>query len=86
MTESSESKIARAEIRVAVEKLVRVATKNHAAVVGFVFGADPPLLVRYGNITERGPALAALYLQLSDFAEEKEMSGEVVEDRIKPDA
>jgi hypothetical protein len=81
---SNESKIAHAEIRAAVEVLIRAATKNKAAVVGFCFGVDPALFIRFGNVKESGPALAALYLKLSDYAEERETGGKVIEDRIEP--
>lgn len=81
--ESNESRIARAELRAAVEKLVLAATKNKAAVIGFIFGANPPVMIRYGNVTESGPALAALYLKLADMAEEKETKGMVIKDRIR---
>jgi hypothetical protein len=47
------------------------------AVVGFVFGADPPIMIRFGNTTETGPELAELYLRLSDITEEKETEGNV---------
>lgn len=85
MIESNESRIARAELRAAVEKLVLAATENKAAVIGFIFGAEPPIMIRFGNVTESGPALAELYLKLADMAEEKETAGMVIEDRIKPE-
>jgi len=84
-SESVEHRIIRLELRDAVERLVRVATKSRAAVTGFVFGADPAILIRFGNTTETGPELAALYLKLADLVEEKEASGLVIQDRIRPE-
>lgn len=80
MPESNLQKIAKAEIRAAVETLIHAATNNKVAVVGFVFGPDPAIFIRFGNTTESGPALAELYLKLADTAEE--LSDRTVIERI----
>jgi hypothetical protein len=81
--ETNEQKIAREEISAVVASLLRIATKNKCAVVGFVIGAEPALMIRFGNVKEKGPALAELYLKLSDISEEKEESGETIIRNIK---
>lgn len=85
MSETNEQKIAFAELSAAVETLVLAANRYKCATVGFVFGADPVLMIRFGNVKETGPALAELYLNLSDLAEEKEMNGEVMHHTIRPE-
>lgn len=82
--ESNQSKICRLELRDGAEKLVRAATKNKACIVGFIFGMEPQIFIRFGNVTESGPDLAELYIRLTDMAEDKEMSGQVIKDRIEP--
>jgi len=85
MSDSNEQKIIRAELSALVEDLILAATRNKCAVVGFVIGADPPLMIRFGNTKETGPELAALYLKLSDLAEERETSGQIIRQTIKPE-
>lgn len=80
MIESNESRIARAEIKTALEDLLKICQRNNAAFCGFVFGTDPPLLVRFSNVKETGSSFTQLLVQLNDFAEDKAEKGAVIKD------
>lgn len=81
-SETNEQRIAHAEIRDAIAELMRAVSRNNAALVGFVFGTDPALLVRFGNLTEKGPALAEVLLKASELCEDRERSGKVINERL----
>ena len=82
---TNEQKIAQAEISEAVRKLVYACNHNNAGVVGFAFSANPPLVVRFGNVTETGPQLTKVLIQLSDLAEEIEADGKAIRKPIPPE-
>lgn len=85
MEENNEIKIRRAELMVNIRPLVLKSTEFGAGVIGFVFGGDPPVLIRFGNIQERGPELTEVLLKLSDISEEKELEGKIIETPIERD-
>ena len=68
--ETNEQLIARTEIKAALAGLMRVVNKNHAALTGFVWGVDPPMIIRFGNVTEQGPDFTAMLVKLGDIAEQ----------------
>ena len=75
--ETLEQRILSLEMEDLIRPLILKATSSNLAVFGFVFGADPPIMIRFGNTKETGPELAELYLRLSDITEEKETEGNV---------
>ena len=68
--DTNEQKIALAEIKVALDALYSACQHTHAALCGYVFSADPPFFVRFGNVRETGPDFTALLLKLDDFMNE----------------
>ena len=85
VNETNEQYIARKEIKSALEVLQEVCKRNKAAYVGFVMSAEPPLIIRFGNVTEQGADFAALLLKLTEIADEKEAIGNVVKDPLGKD-
>jgi hypothetical protein len=81
--ETPEQRILSLEMEDLIRPLILKATSNNLAVAGFVFGAEPPIMIRFGNTTETGPELAELYLSLSDIAEEKETEGNIIKRDIR---
>jgi hypothetical protein len=55
-----------------VEALMRAATAERFILTGFLGRThDPAVLVHFGNVAERGQALAELYRFIADLIEEK---------------
>jgi len=85
VNQTNEQRILQAEIQALIDPLLRTASLRKMAVVGFVFGGDAaPIMIRFGNTKESGPELAALYLKLSDIAEEKETAGQAITTTLTP--
>lgn len=80
MPESNESRITRAEVKAALETLLEICQRNNAGFCGFVFGVDPPLVVRFSNVKETGQAFTQLLIQLNDLAEDRAEKGQVIQD------
>ena len=72
MPESNEEKIAKAELKSLIEPLLRAATVNKVCIAGFIWGANPSLMIRFQNVVESGPDLAAILIELSSLAEDAE--------------
>lgn len=82
MSETTEQRIARKEIKLAIEGLLQACSNNNAAFCGFVWGVDPPILVRFGNVKEQGADFTALLLKLETIVNEKQESKLVVNDPL----
>jgi hypothetical protein len=81
MSETSEQRIARIEIKMALENLLRACGHNNAVFCGFVYGAEPPFIIRFGNMTEEGEKFKELMVNLCDLVEER--SAEIVHDPLE---
>jgi hypothetical protein len=82
MKETNEQKIAHAEIKAAIENLISVCKTYKAAVLGFAFGITPPILIRFGNVQEKGADFTALLLKLEDTVNEKIEAGLSIDDNL----
>jgi len=80
--ESDDVKIAHAEIKSVIEHLHKIVNKYNLAYIGYIWGEEPPLLMRIGNVSEIGPDLTALLLQLSDMTNQKIGEGLVIRDPL----
>ena len=72
MPETNEQRIARIEIKLAVETMLRACERNNVAFLGFAFGVDPPIIVEFGNVTEKGEQFRELLNKLCDMVQERE--------------
>ncbi|HZS43377.1 MAG TPA: hypothetical protein VFA52_04300 [Candidatus Paceibacterota bacterium] len=61
------------EVRAAVEHLIQVGVKHKMLVAGFVFSANPPSIINFGNCTDYSKA--SLYNSLCELAERQRNSG-----------
>lgn len=75
--DTNEQKIALAEIKAALNTLYDVCERNHAALCGYAFSDNPPLFVRFGNVTETGPDFTVLLLKLDEFINESVNSSDI---------
>lgn len=82
MIETNEQKIARKEIKAAIENLLQACRNNNAAFCGFAWGINPMFLIRFGNVKEDGPDFTALLLKLEDLTNEKKDAGLVMKDPL----
>ena len=82
MINSNEQRIAHAEIKAAIEGLVQACTNNKTAFCGFVWGIDPPILIRFGNVVETGSEFTELLIKLDDLANERADAGNAIEDPL----
>jgi hypothetical protein len=80
--QSNESRITQAELREKLVELLTLAEKNHCAVAGFVWGVDPPVMMRFGNVPQQGQDLTRLFVLLCNTAEEKAEKGLLINDRV----
>jgi hypothetical protein len=76
--QTNEQIITGAEIKAAIEVLDQACKNNKMAYVGFAWGTDPPIIVRFGNVTETGEAFTALLLRADEMAAERIASGNVL--------
>ena len=82
MKESDDQRVAHAAIKSAIEHLNKVVNIHNAAFVGYAWGVDPVLLIKFGNVTETGPDATALLLKLEDMANQKIDEGLVIRDPL----
>ena len=82
MINSNEQRIAHAEIKAAIEGLLQACTNNKTAFCGFVWGIDPPLLIRFGNVVETGSEFTERLINLDDLANERADAGNAIEDPL----
>ncbi len=80
MSETNEQRIARIEVKMAIESMLKACGHNNTLFCGFAYGADPPIIVEFGNVTEKGADFRALLNQLCDMVEEPER--EIVHDPL----
>ena len=80
MINSNEQRIAHAEIKAAIEG--QACTNNKTAFCGFVWGIDPPILIRFGNVVETGSEFTELLIKLDDLANERADAGNAIEDPL----
>lgn len=80
--ETNESRILRAEIKAALENLLYICNKNAVGFCGFVFGDNPPLMIRFGNVKEKGEEFTTLLAALCVLVEEREADGRVINDPL----
>jgi hypothetical protein len=83
MKETNEQRIARIEIKDALEALLQACQNNKAGFCGFVWGTDPPIIIRFGNVNETGPDFTALLLKLEDLVNERLDRGVVINDPLQ---
>jgi len=80
--QTNEQVIAGAEIKAAIEVLDQACKNNKMAFVGFAYGVDPLLLVRFGNVAETGAAFTGLLLRLDEMAADRIASGHVLKSSL----
>jgi hypothetical protein len=80
--QTNEQIIAGAEIKAAIEVLEQACKNNKMAYVGFAWGIDPPIIVRFGNVSETGEAFTAMLLRLDEVAAERIASGNVLKNPL----
>ena len=68
------------EVRAAVEYLVQTAVKHKMLVAGFVFSANPPAIVNFGNCTDY--TQASLYTSLCEVAERQRAAGHAMAETV----
>lgn len=80
MTETNEQRIARIEVKMAIEDMLRACGHNNMLFCGFAYGADPPIIIEFGNVTEKGDDFRKLLNSLCDLVEEPQR--EIVHDPL----
>jgi len=63
-------------VQLAVEDLLRLATRHKVVVCGFAFAGDPPMVVNFGNCSDAHTL--KLYETLVNMCEEKRAKGQAI--------
>ena len=68
------------EVKVALEYLLRVASKSHMAVAGFVFSSESLAVMNFGNCT--GQSEVELFSQLCQMFAEHRTDGRIIHTKM----
>ena len=81
--ETPEQAVAHREVKSAIQHLKDVAEHHSCAIVGFVFGIDPPIIFKFSNVSQKGPDFTELLLKLEDMSNDKIDKGDVTLDPLE---